>query len=428
MGDKFDYFQLSALIISFTDKIRKKMEKIILNLPIISLCFLSLVIIHCAHNRPPGEITINISRTLVESKDSVIVKASALDPDGDSLIYKWSATGGSFNTTVKDSVIWIAPEVNELAEETLTVKVFDIHNDFLMANVTLTVIPEGGIWMTKAPMPTPRWGNVVVAVDGKVYVIGGYIDLDTTSIPTGIVEEYDPETDTWVQKRPMPTPRGNMGAVVIGKKIYVIGGHDKSGPTGVNEVYDVLTDIWEYKAPMPTPRSGLALVEVNGLVYAIGGYNYGILGINECYDPVHDLWTPRSEMPTPRMYLGAVSYKGKVYAIGGYGVSFLVTNEVYDPKSDTWVSKSPMQWFRDGLAVVVCNGKIYALGGRTMLPGEDTDINEAYDPDTDTWVYKRNMPTSRYMFGAAVVGGKIYAIGGNHSWYGTNKNEVYYSP
>lgn len=51
-------------------------------------------------------------------------------------------------------------------------------------------------------MPTPRAGAMAATSRGKVYVIGGYGGVGYLQA----VEEYDPRTDTWVEKADLPVP------------------------------------------------------------------------------------------------------------------------------------------------------------------------------------------------------------------------------
>ena len=146
---------------------------------------------------------------------------------------------------------------------------------FLSATFIITAKPVSaadlGSWTTKAAMHEARSGLGVAVVNGKIYAIGGSTLQGSPPYTGGIVgtnEEYDTATDTWVFKKPMPTPRMNFGIAVYNNKIYCIGGEPR---TNINEVYDPATDTWETKAPMPTPRDGLRANVVNGKIYLIGG-------------------------------------------------------------------------------------------------------------------------------------------------------------
>ncbi len=41
------------------------------------------------------------------------------------------------------------------------------------------------------------------------------------------------------------------------------------------EAYDPGTDAWTTKAPMPTGRDGLGVGAINGILYAVGGHSDG---------------------------------------------------------------------------------------------------------------------------------------------------------
>ncbi len=87
------------------------------------------------------------------------------------------------------------------------------------------------------------------------------------------------------------------------------------------EAYDPATDTWTTKAPMPTARAFFSTSVVNGKIYAIGGCtgNYDVLTSNtvEVFDPVTNTWTVTDDMPTPRAALATSAVNGRIYAIGG---------------------------------------------------------------------------------------------------------------
>ena len=276
------------------------------------------------------------------------------------------------------------------------------------------------IWVKKEDMPTARSSHIGATVNGKIYAIGGY--LGPSFGYENNVEEYDPATDTWTNKYPLPSSQGEFspdGCVVNGK-IYAIGGFTMPNTTfNTVYVYDPATDTWTTKSPMPTARWGHCPVVVNGKIYVIGGATgwpikkyYETI---EVYNPSTDTWTTEGTiLPTPRWLFSCSVVNGKIYAIGGIQTaSAFSTVEEYNPATDTWTTKAPMPTARWGLTTAIVNGKIYAIGGSPQYPGNIAfSVVEEYDPVTDTWTTKSSMPISRIVPAAGVVNEKIYVFGG----------------
>ena len=243
--------------------------------------------------------------------------------------------------------------------------------------------PATNSWTTKASMPTRRDGFGVAVVNNIIYAIGG-CGVNCPPVNENVNEAYDPSTDTWTTKAPMPTRRADLAAAVVNNIIYAIGGFttfpDLLNPQviPVNEAYDPSTDTWTTKAPMPTPRAAFAAAVVNNIIYTIGGdsTSTNFLSTNEAYDPSTDTWTTKAPMPTGRSALAAAVLNNKIYAIGGFNGNPLSTNEAYDPSTNTWTAKTPMPTPRYNLAAAVVNNKIYAIGGRGVYSQLST--NEAY--------------------------------------------------
>jgi hypothetical protein len=91
------------------------------------------------------------------------------------------------------------------------------------------------------------------------------------------VEMYDPETNGWSERAPLPTPRQAMGADLgADGRIYVVGGapsYSHPRPMAVVEIYDPETDTWETGPSMNYARRGHAVVATpDGKIFAIGGF------------------------------------------------------------------------------------------------------------------------------------------------------------
>jgi hypothetical protein len=278
------------------------------------------------------------------------------------------------------------------------------------AGLSLSEHPGEESWTSKAPMLEARSDLGTAVVSGKVYTIGDFI------------REYDPATNMWAPKTRMPTLRWWLGVAVFQNKIYCIGGANVSVATGyvatgANEVYDPATDTWENKAPMPTPRFKLRANVVDGKIYLIGGINsdipedltiphrlnYGqrITDVVEVYDPVRDTWTNGTSMPSATAHYASAVIKNKMYFITP------TLNQIYDAESDSWSRGAPPVSPDCGSGGVTSG--VFAPQ-RIFVFGQN--VTQSYDPTIDSWTTYSHMPTSRYNTGVAVVDDKFYVMGG----------------
>lgn len=269
-------------------------------------------------------------------------------------------------------------------------------------------------WRECAPAPTARWNPASVVVDGRIYVIGGQDSIPPYS-SLNTVEVYDPDSDAWEMLAPVPTDRWGLMAAAVGGRIYAIGGQTGSFSGGytssdANEEYDPDTDTWTSKTPMPTPRGWGGGAAVNDTIFVFGGYQRPpgqILTVVEKYHPVTDTWYSEPPMPTGgRRSFMTAKVSDKVYLIGGWDSNVV---QEYDPVAKTWTTKTSMPTARGGSGVDVLDGQIHVVGGR----GGSSDEYEAYDPVADTWKTLNPMPTPREGLVAGVVNGKLYAIAGS---------------
>lgn len=303
-------------------------------------------------------------------------------------------------------------------------------------------LPVGGTWKTVAPAPTMRTEVVAAALGGKIYVIGGFHEPSlrylTAFMISDTVEEYDPATDRWATKASLPAGVHHAGAGTVGGRLYVIGGFTRSffsvwDPVASAYMYQPETDSWTERAPMPTPRGALAVAESGGLLYAIGGYDgSGNSAALEVYDPATNTWKKKAPLPTPRDHLAAATVGGKVYAIGGrlnrdYGRNLAIA-EAYDPVTDRWTPMAYMPTARSGITAAVIRDFIYVLGGES--PDGTFRTNEAYWPRADRWQPMAPLPTGRHGLGSAAVNDRLYVIAGGPTPGGSfsNVNELFVPP
>jgi DNA-binding CsgD family transcriptional regulator/N-acetylneuraminic acid mutarotase len=278
---------------------------------------------------------------------------------------------------------------------------------------------ETSRWTHLADLPAPRARLALAVYDERLYAIGG----DREAGVTGQVDIYSPDTDTWSAGTPQPTPVSNIGAAVVGDRIYVPGGCiGLTGATDQVQVYHPADDVWTQAAPMPLPLCAYALATADEKVYVVGGWD-GKSFVNRVlvYDPANDTWAERRPMPVARGFAAAGALDGVVYVVGGYdGTSEFADNYAYNVAGDTWTKRAPMGMARGGLGVAVISGRLYAIGG-----GWESYLatNERYDPANDTWdVFESPVLGQWRNLGVAALGTRIYAVGGwNGDYVGVNE-------
>jgi N-acetylneuraminic acid mutarotase len=123
--------------------------------------------------------------------------------------------------------------------------------------VLLTVLQTFPLtWTTKTPLPVALAGSGCAVMHDTVYVIGG---RDSGSGRYCTLHIYDPVYDVWDTLAPMSTPRAHVVAAAVNGKMYVFGGWIGSTATNAVEEYDPLTNLWTTKTPMPTARHDLRI-------------------------------------------------------------------------------------------------------------------------------------------------------------------------
>jgi hypothetical protein len=158
--------------------------------------------------------------------------------------------------------------------------------------------PASNSWRARAPMPTPRNHAVGAAVSGKIYVIGGRVGgafVTAGSSNSSVVEEYDPASDAWgAPKARMPTARSAMAAGVYNNKIYITGGEFQDANMMATfrafESYDPATNTWTTLPSMPTSRHGLASAVLGNRLHMVSGDTQSALSGAHGQTEAHDAY------------------------------------------------------------------------------------------------------------------------------------------
>ena len=198
--------------------------------------------------------------------------------------------------------------------------------------------PAIDAWTTGAP--TPIVGSVpLAAVSGKIYLFG-----------TSTIYVYDPDLDSWSQRECPLLPYSGSGVAALNGRIYLLGGYFNAGRTTTVWIYEPATDTWSYGAPVPS-------VDVDPFAATAGGKIY-LRGGSWIYDPASDSWSPGFGPPPPPGPYGWVGVGNTIYGIGGEYYTRVVA---CDLSTGAWTLKTSAPVPLPDATAVELNGRIYVL-------------------------------------------------------------------
>jgi len=273
---------------------------------------------------------------------------------------------------------------------------FRTGGDFPVTNETTLYNPVADRWRHGVALPFQRHHIALASVDDHIYAIGGYGPSDggLWNMRSEVIRIKDPEKGEWQAASALPTPQAEAMCVAHNGLIHMIGGRkviaEKNQKwqdhvdTNAHWVFDPLTQSWSKRAPLPTARNSGAVAELNGTIYVLSGRTVaaGNTPVCEVYDPDEDRWRTIAPLPVPIRQpapqgqggLAAAARGGKVYCFGGEWFSeksgVYADSWEYDPSADSWRAVAAMPRPRHGLGAVNLPDGIYTIGGATGPGGE----------------------------------------------------------
>lgn len=205
---------------------------------------------------------------------------------------------------------------------------------------------------------------------------------------SALVQVYDPEADSWSSGyTSMPTRRGGAFAAALHDGLHVFGGHCNwlygqqgscsraEGVYDIHEVYDPLTDSWSTKSPLPSPIAFMSGVAYDGHEVQLFGGSVGTSieagperrNYHFYYDSYTDSWDTLVPNNCDNAFSGTALIGNLVYIVGGpicandnYSGSWVLT---YNIETRTWGTAASIPTPRAGLVAATDGERIYAIGG-----------------------------------------------------------------
>jgi hypothetical protein len=242
--------------------------------------------------------------------------------------------------------------------------------------------PAGDRWEELPQLPRGANHVGVATLGDRLYAFGGFIEQNRTPHD----EAFFFDGTRWTRIRRLPEACGAMACIALGDRIHIIGGAIGSEwrrSIDWHLVYDPGTDRYERRQPVPLARDHAGIVVVNGTIHVIGGRVDSFhtnTNLHHSYDAATDRWAFRTPLPTARSGHGCVLYRGRVFVMGGEGTNRVYgQNEAWDPVADRWESYAPMLTPRHGMGAAALGDAIHVAGGGPQMGGGmKSAINEAF--------------------------------------------------
>lgn len=134
-------------------------------------------------------------------------------------------------------------------------------------------------WQRRDSLANGRHHMGSAVLGGRIYAVGGQKRHDTNLVTQNTLEVYDPGTNQWTTRAPLPTARGHISSAtfVLDGRLVVAGGEVAHGSqVATVSAYDPVSNSWTGLSPLPSAKaSGVAVPSGEGFLFVTGGWRGG---------------------------------------------------------------------------------------------------------------------------------------------------------
>lgn len=231
-------------------------------------------------------------------------------------------------------------------------------------------------WRLKASMPTAKGEFGCTRIDSLIYCFGGWLGNNIGA--TNVVEVYNINTNEWENLMPLPKAIMSCKAVSYKSKIYLLNG--SLGETKNQfRCFNPSIGVYDELPVFERQRNHFGMVILGHKIYVLGGMSFTkgeYLWHNnvDVYDIEKKQWTKAADLPVKIARNDAVVKNGEIHILGGSDVYGPEKNGiqnlhyVYNPKDNKWTEFSILPFAVTGHQCVVFDNKIILLGGTHEFP------------------------------------------------------------
>lgn len=224
--------------------------------------------------------------------------------------------------------------------ETHSYSTEEVTNAFRRLNVR-----DGGKW-EELPTGPALQGLTLVGHGGYVYRIGGMMALNKPGDADDLrsvdeVGRFDPRSNEWTAIAPLPEARSSHGAVVVGDRLYVVGGWRLGRGEPQWHTTALVLDLadprptWKTIPEPPFKRRALAVEAVGGTLLVTGGLiDGGMTSETDIFDLDTQSWSRGPAIPGSKFNaigMAACNLEGRIAVNGMDGPIYSL-----DPTGGQW--------------------------------------------------------------------------------------------
>ena len=208
---------------------------------------------------------------------------------------------------------------------------FDVAQNYLTELQVYHTATDSWEIIATDPLPSAKLGAGCAVLDDKLYVFGG---ITTGAVYTKTTYVFDPAVPAgsrWSQLSDMTYARGYLGGVAVNDKVYAVGGSDGSYiDLAYVEAYDPADGFWHTVTSMNTPRAGAAAYVLYSHIFVCGGGWTSYLNSCEYYftdNGYGGAWVNYKTMTTGRRTFAYASMEDGFYTAAGWNGTYMADAE-----------------------------------------------------------------------------------------------------
>jgi len=281
-------------------------------------------------------------------------------------------------------------------------------------------------WDTSTSLPVAIHSAQVIMIGRRIYILGGNNGSSTLSTTYTAMFATDGKLGPWTTELNLPGALQSSQAIITKNRVYLLGG-SSNGTNYVSVVYtsvikqDGLLSCWSTESSLPDTLSWAIASKIGESVYLLGGYNANSLTsvykstINE--DGTLGSWTTNPSLP---MNVRGSSILGPVKS----SIQLLGNNqEVYHaPTSNcelgTWHKGTNLPDKLANSSVLITKKRVYLLGG---FNNTNSPVNSVYTATIDLngslgeWNTAGSLPGTLGSSSVLLTSTRVYLLGGQNT-------------